>query len=419
MSRPSPVEPPPLTPAAQHAGAGRAARALRRRRSAARRRPAAGASVTANAVPSGVCANTLPSKASSAAARSSAGHRDRQRARRQVERARPGRCPRPAPTRTPPARATTAVASQPAAAGSAPRRRACWISRGDRPLARASTPAPIRAASCRVAQRLGLQPQRGQRRAQPVRQVGDRLPLLAQQVLDPAGQVVQRAGHLAHLGRAGRGRRGRSGRRRPAGATPRTARRSARTRRAGQPVGDQQARAATSATPERGQQQPGPADAAASARRPVTNVRTTAGPPGPALHRRPRSPGRRPTPTVSAAPGARPARTAGVRGAGRAEHRRRRRGTPSPARGAGAVDLRGGQRPRVAGADQRRRAPAPRAVAPAHAPGRRPPRAPAAPAAPGTRPAPGSVVAATSRVSRRLTPAPALSRTPTPRTVCR
>ena len=51
---------------------------------------------------------------------------------------------------------------------------------------------------------LGLQPQRRQRGAQPVRQVGEGLPVLPDQLADPARQVVQAAGHLADLVRAGR-----------------------------------------------------------------------------------------------------------------------------------------------------------------------------------------------------------------------
>ena len=44
----------------------------------------------------------------------------------------------------------------------------------------------------RVAQRLGLEPQRRQRRAQPVRQVGNGLALFHDQLIDPVGEPVQR-----------------------------------------------------------------------------------------------------------------------------------------------------------------------------------------------------------------------------------
>ena len=48
--------------------------------------------------------------------------------------------------------------------------------------------------------RLGVQPQRGQRGAQPVDEVGGGLPLGGQQLADPAGQPVDRRRHLADLG---------------------------------------------------------------------------------------------------------------------------------------------------------------------------------------------------------------------------
>ena len=53
----------------------------------------------------------------------------------------------------------------------------------------------------RVAQRLGVQAQRGQRRAQPVRQVGDRLALLGDQLVDAVGEPVQRDADLGDLAR--------------------------------------------------------------------------------------------------------------------------------------------------------------------------------------------------------------------------
>ena len=118
----------------------------------------------------------------------------------------------------------------------------------------------------RFGHRFGLQPQRGERGAQPVGQVGDRLALLPDQVPDPARQVVQAAGDLAHLPRPLPGPPWPPARRPPAGATPAPARRSAGSpcRPAGPPT----------ATPEReqhqaepGQDQPRPGHARGSAPR--------------------------------------------------------------------------------------------------------------------------------------------------------
>ena len=224
-------------------------------------------------VPSGVCANTLPSRASTQ--------------RREVGRGRPP--PAAGRRRASVAHVALGVLGQhrperhPLARPPRPRRtRRCPVGRaGGRrrspeltARSSASTPAPIRAASSGSPQRLGVQPQRGQRGAQPVRQVGDGLPLLAQQLADPPGQVVERAGDLADLERCRRVGRGRRGRRGPAGATPRPGRSSpgpgcgpAGRRRAG--------RAARSTSPSpasSSQARLTPAVSSAS----VTNVRTTA-----------------------------------------------------------------------------------------------------------------------------------------------
>ena len=69
MSRPRPVEPAPLRPALDRGGA--ACPGPHRTPSPRRRRRPAGRTATPNAVPSGVCAKTLPSRASTAAASTS------------------------------------------------------------------------------------------------------------------------------------------------------------------------------------------------------------------------------------------------------------------------------------------------------------------------------------------------------------
>ena len=58
----------------------------------------------------------------------------------------------------------------------------------------------------RIAQRLRLQPQRGQWRSHPVREVRDRLAFFGDQLIDPVGELVERWPDFSHLTRpVGRG----------------------------------------------------------------------------------------------------------------------------------------------------------------------------------------------------------------------
>ena len=160
---------------------------------------------TANAVPSGVCAKTLPSRASTAAARSSAASATEQRpgarSRTTVRR----RCPRPAPPERHPVgddrRRVARGRRRPVASG----RRACGIS----PVTARSRPSTAAVIRPRPAGRERLGSSRSA--VSGVRSRCDRSATCsrswAQQLLDPGGQVVERAGDLAQLGRAGRGAR--------------------------------------------------------------------------------------------------------------------------------------------------------------------------------------------------------------------
>ena len=114
--------------------------------------------------------------------------------------------PRPARTRTPPARTRcrTGPPDRPAwllAPPSGGRRLATLAYDGVdgalQPVQVLAQPGPLG----RVSRRVDRQAQGRDRRAQPVRQVGGRLALGLQQLTDPAGQLVQRRTDLLDLGR--------------------------------------------------------------------------------------------------------------------------------------------------------------------------------------------------------------------------
>jgi hypothetical protein len=105
-------------------------------------------------------------------------------------------------------------------------------------------------------QRLGVQAQGGQRRPQPVGQVGRGLPLGGEQFPDPAGQPVDRRTDLPHLGGAGGGDPG--GQVAAAQAVCRGRQVGDRPgQRPGQPVGDEQRQEQQHGT-EAGEDQPRP-----------------------------------------------------------------------------------------------------------------------------------------------------------------
>ena len=228
-----------------------------RQHRAAGRPPASG--VTASAVPSGVCAKTLASRASSAAARSSRRDRHRERADGSVAASPPVRCPRPATVQNATRSATTAVASQDgrplraAAAGlldhrghrsSRCRRRP--PSPGPPPPGRAATPPPgaARSAGC-AAGGTGRPPvprsSRSRSWMRPARWLS--APATSRTSGGPAGHGP--GGQLG-AGQAVRDR-GQVGDR--------------ADERAGQPVGDQQPEQHQGQA-QPGQHQPGPGDAA-------------------------------------------------------------------------------------------------------------------------------------------------------------
>ena len=231
------MDPPPLAPRRRIGRLGEA-RARRPRPRVRRRPPAARPSRTAKAVPSGVCANTLPSSASTQRARSAAAHRDGQRSGGDVER----------DVRGPVSSASTdqnATRSADHLGGVARRPRrsrrppGLVDERGDRPLHRVHAGGdPVASSASRRASASSRSAVSG------VRSRWDRSATVsrscAQQLADPAGQVVQRAGHLARPRAGRRGRPGRPGRRRPAGATRPASVGDRPDQRAGEPVGDQQ-----------------------------------------------------------------------------------------------------------------------------------------------------------------------------------
>ena len=153
------------------------------------------------AVPSGVCAMTFSSRASTAAARSSPRARTGSGLGRQRDVAARGPGRRPAPTRTSTRSPTTAVASHGRHPALALRAAGGADHRGERALERADVRADPLGLD-RVAQRLGVQAQRGQRGAQPVREVGDGLAFLGDQLVDAVGQPVQRRADLGDLARS-------------------------------------------------------------------------------------------------------------------------------------------------------------------------------------------------------------------------
>ena len=168
---------------------GRRSRARRRRRGRAPT-PSPRCRVTANPVPSAVCLKMLPISASAAAARSERGTGTGAGSVRAVQlaRARPG--PRPARTRSRSARRGPRRRRSRAARPGAGRRAARMIrstSRSSRSMASrvssAARPGPSAAAFIRRA---------GQRRAQPVRQVGRHHPLRRDQPAQPLGHDVER-----------------------------------------------------------------------------------------------------------------------------------------------------------------------------------------------------------------------------------
>ena len=145
---------------------------------------------------------------------------------------------RPAPTRSAPGRATTATASQPAPSPSRTRPPRLGIT-SSTPRLTASTSSSSRSRSP-GGQRLGVQPQGGQRRAQPVGQVGGGLALGGQQLADPAGQPVRppRRPSRTSGGPAGVARAVEVAAAQPVGGRRQVGDRPGQ--RAGQPVGDQQ-----------------------------------------------------------------------------------------------------------------------------------------------------------------------------------
>ena len=140
-------------------------------------------------------------------------HRHRHRLVRHLLAVPAAPAPRPAPTRTRPGPAPPRPRRHRAGLPGRPPRLRDDVA--DHPLdAGDGGEHPLRLVG--IPQALGVQPQRGQRRPQPVRQVGGRLPLLPQQVLDPVGQPVERVGDPADLGRVRPASPGRTGRRRAA-----------------------------------------------------------------------------------------------------------------------------------------------------------------------------------------------------------
>ena len=185
--------------------------------------------MTRNATPSGVCAKTLPSIASTARISSLRGS---------------GTGTGTSPPTTSHGRSWSSASADQNAS-----RSASTSTRSDCCVPRASTPSrapgddrlellvehvaglahPVGDRAGR--HRLGVQAQRGQRRTQSVGQVGGQFAFLVEQPAQVAGHRVEGGRGVAQLARAGRARPGRSGRRRRAGGSTRPARRVARTSR--------------------------------------------------------------------------------------------------------------------------------------------------------------------------------------------
>ena len=255
MSRPRPVDPPPLRPRAIAVSGipGPASATTTSAPPAARGRTA-----TRTAVPSGVWAKTLPRSASTAAPRS-------------VGATRTGSGPSAICTRD----GAALLLGQHRPEAHPFRDDGGRVAPGAQPLADRAPGLgddlvdPLadgvdvlqQADAIVLRQRLDVQPQRGERGPQPVGEIGRGLALGGQELTDPPGQVVHGGRDTAHLGRSRGGRPGGQ----VAGAEPVRRRRQVGHRpgeRAGQPVGHEQGQQEQD-DPQPTEHQPGPGDAGA------------------------------------------------------------------------------------------------------------------------------------------------------------